>query len=286
MWIAARERATNQMLFGSPERIVILCALVGVVAHNLVDFAIFEPGVLTAFFSLIACVTAMSTDTPARKVRTFQLPKSARVCGVAIFVIIAVTFMRLALVPTVRSDSLKQQAMTQYDKAHELLSKAAAADMLNPKPFNISGRLYLKQFKDSAGKKIDLLEKSTDMLNAAARLDPKNFKNYEKLSQVYKFWAESLTYGKPDQAEEKFKIAYDYAKQAIQLYPGSGRLWYQLAEIEEKPGSQKDAAQSYRKAVEIEDAYRQQFKIMYPGRDMVSRLGNYKFQQAKKKQQN
>lgn len=283
MWIAARERGRSQMLFGSLERTVILCGLVGVIAHNLVDFAIFEPGVLTVFFSLVACVVAMSTNTSTRQVRTFQLPKPARICGVAICVIIAAGFMRLAFVPTLKADSLKQRAMTQYDQSHELLIEAAAADMLDPKAFNISGRLYLNQFMETSGKDPGLLERSVQMLNSAVWLDPQNFKNYEKLSEVYKLWAEVLASGKPDDAKQKLQIAYDYGQQATELYPGSGRLWFQLAEIEEKLGLKEEAGESYRKAAEIEDAYRAQFLIMYPGRDMVSRLGEYKYQQAKEK---
>jgi len=39
----------------------------------------------------------------------------------------------------------------------------------------------------------------------------------------------------------------------------------------------------YQMAVDIEDAYRAQFKIMYPGRAIISRLGEETYTEAKSK---
>ena len=43
------------------------------------------------------------------------------------------------------------------------------------------------------------------------------------------------------------------------------------------------ALHAYQKAVEIEDRYRIQFKKMYPNNEIVSRLGEDKYQLAKKR---
>jgi hypothetical protein len=43
------------------------------------------------------------------------------------------------------------------------------------------------------------------------------------------------------------------------------------------------AVAQYEKAVEIEDAYRNQFKVMYPGREIFSRLGEEKYKNAKQR---
>jgi hypothetical protein len=53
-----------------------------------------------------------------------------------------------------------------------------------------------------------------------------------------------------------------------------------LAEIAEQLDKTDIAVAQYEKAVEIEDAYRNQFKIMYPGREIVSRLGEDKYEFA------
>ena len=53
----------------------------------------------------------------------------------------------------------------------------------------------------------------------------------------------------------------------------------QPAKIAEQSGKLEYASEQYQKAIEIEDAYRKQFWIMYPGREIFSRLGedNYNF---------
>jgi len=39
--------------------VALFCAVLGVLLHNMIDFAIFEPGVLTAFWAVIACLVAV-----------------------------------------------------------------------------------------------------------------------------------------------------------------------------------------------------------------------------------
>jgi hypothetical protein len=48
-------------------------------------------------------------------------------------------------------------------------------------------------------------------------------------------------------------------------------------------GKTDAAIANYKRAVEIEDSYRRQFEIMYPGRKIFSRLGEEKYQLAKQK---
>jgi hypothetical protein len=125
-----------------------------------------------------------------------------------------------------------------------------------------------------------LLENSTKMLEFAALRDPKNFKHYEKLSEAYGLWANIVASSDVSFKNQKLQKAYDNNKLALELYPGSGKLWYKLAEICEKLELKNEAVQAYGNAARIEQAYQKQFKIMYPGRGMVSRLGEYKYQQA------
>jgi O-antigen ligase len=46
--------------------IAIFCAVLGVALHNLIDFALFEPGVLTTFWALMACLIAIDYQTKSR----------------------------------------------------------------------------------------------------------------------------------------------------------------------------------------------------------------------------
>jgi hypothetical protein len=280
MWISARHRPKSEKLFGKTETAFIICCLVGVISHNMIDFAIFEPGILTAFFAMIACVAAIRTNAQTQTTPPAQLSKPAAIAGVAVCVIIATVFLRLALIPTLQADRLTQRAMLNYDYTHVLLAEAGNADALSPDPANTSGRLYLQQFMQSTGEDILLLENSAKILEFAALRDPKNFKHYEKLSEAYGLWANILASSDASDAKQKLQKAYDNNKLALELYPGSGKLWYKLAEICEKLKLENEAIDAYANAAKIEQAYQEQFKVMYPGRSMVSRLGEYKYQQA------
>jgi hypothetical protein len=57
-------------------------------------------------------------------------------------------------------------------------------------------------------------------------------------------------------------------------------LHFELAKIAEELGKTGLAYQKYKQAIEIEDSFRSQFKMMYPNREIVSRLGEEKYQFA------
>ena len=44
--------------------VALFCGLFGVLIHNLIDFAILEPGILTTFFACIGCLMAMNYQSP------------------------------------------------------------------------------------------------------------------------------------------------------------------------------------------------------------------------------
>ncbi len=67
---------------------------------------------------------------------------------------------------------------------------------------------------------------------------------------------------------------------ATYLYPGCERLHFELAKIAEQLGKTDLAHQEYKQTIEIEDSFRSQFKMMYPNREIVSRLGEDKYQFA------
>ena len=55
------------------------------------------------------------------------------------------------------------------------------------------------------------------------------------------------------------------------------------AEAAEKLGKNSLALENYKKAVHIEDTYRRQFKVMYPDREIFSRLGQENYDRAKQR---
>ncbi|KKK59865.1 hypothetical protein LCGC14_3030080, partial [marine sediment metagenome] len=167
----------------------------------------------------------------------------------------------------------------QFQQAHNLLAAAAEEDYLSPAALFLNSRLYLQRFYTADSKRADLLLDSEKSLLAAIERNGADFKNFERLTKVYNLLAEIPM----PQRADYLKKASDSAWRAVERYPGCARLRIELARIAEKLGKTDHAIEQYKKAIDIEDSYRRQFRIMYPGREIFSRLGKEKYQTAKQR---
>jgi tetratricopeptide (TPR) repeat protein len=68
-----------------------------------------------------------------------------------------------------------------------------------------------------------------------------------------------------------------------ELYPGNSDVHLRYAQMLEESGQPQKAIEQYEEAVKIEDAYREQFKVLYPGREVFSRFPVEKYEKAKGK---
>ena len=259
----------------------LLCAVAGVLVHNLIDFAIFEPGVFTALWAIIAVLIALDSN---RNTRPQPVPwglalKSVPVLRVAALVLtfmVAWVYLGNALIPVaVTSAKIKQAyravGVGQFAQAHDSLAVAADQDRLDPTALNLNGRLYMQHYTETGEKQRALLARAQECFLRAIDRDKASFKNYEKLSAVCDLLGETQN-------------AYKWCIEAVKRYPGSGRLRFKLAEIAEKLGKNDVAIEEYGKAIEIEEKYRAQFRLIYPERkEIISRLGEDKYQSAKQR---
>ncbi len=76
-WLCSRNEAQNQQI-GQINRAALLCGILALLIHNLIDFAIFEPGIMTAFWAGIAiiqsdfrCENTASNETRRNKIITW-----------------------------------------------------------------------------------------------------------------------------------------------------------------------------------------------------------------------
>ncbi|MHC4643492.1 MAG: tetratricopeptide repeat protein [Planctomycetota bacterium] len=138
---------------------------------------------------------------------------------------------------------------------------------------NLNGRFYLQEYTKAGKKQKILLEKAAKCFLTAVERNHADFRNYEKLSQVYRLLGDT-------------QQAYDWGLKAAKRYPGIGRLQFNLAEIAEGMGKTTAAVEHYKEAVMIEDKYRSQFQVMYPGREIISRFDEDKYKRAKKRIEN
>jgi tetratricopeptide (TPR) repeat protein len=86
----------------------------------------------------------------------------------------------------------------------------------------------------------------------------------------------------PDEKNQWLAKALDSAAIAVELYPGDAELHFLLAQIAEGLGKTDTALKHYRQAVQIEDSFRDQFRLMYPDREVLSRMPEEQYLLAKK----
>jgi len=263
----------------------LVCALLGVLIHNLADFAIFESGIYTAFWAVMACVIALQRWQHPRPEFVMEPAFYEKLVLVAAGGILIWVFFRHALVPVAGSvpgiERARQAASCgRFEQAHGLLAVAAEQDRLSPIAPAMNGQLYLYQFESGAPDACNLLYSARTNLLEAIKRNPADFRHFESLTDVYVLLADVSTGW---QKQGSLSRAFGSASRATELYPGSGRLRFRLAEIAERLNKPGLACEQYKKAVEIEESYRRQFQIMYPGRPIFSRLGEQKYRLAKQK---
>jgi len=167
-----------------------------------------------------------------------------------------------------------------FVEAQAMLGMATADDRFDPDPVAINGSLKLHHYQTQEQKDKKLLIQAESCLLEAISRNRANFKHFEKLAEVYS------QFGQVSSSQENknwLQKEFDSIRQATLRYPNSGRLRLKLANTAEALGKYDMAAENYARTIEIEDSYQQIYRIMYPGKEMFSRLGREKYEYAKKR---
>jgi len=278
--------------------IALFCALLGVLIHNLIDFAIFEPGILTAFAAVLACLIALGKGENEQALRppSSLVLRSAFNVGCSKFRLLPSAFCLLssafclfcyfnyALLPVAKSTAKITQArrpieLGRFELAHNLLDSATDDDPLSPEAPAMNGRLYLRHFQSTAAKNAQILNAAEQALSLAAQRNPDDYKNFESLAEVYSLHSQL----QPDEKNQWLTKALDSASIAVGLYPGDAELHFYIAQLADQLGKTDTALKHYQKAVQIEDSFRDQFHLMYPDREVLSRMPEEQYLLAKKR---
>jgi hypothetical protein len=244
----------------------LFCVVAGCLLHNLVDFAMFEGGLLTTFLVVVGVIAATYNIRHSKSECVYKVNLPSKIITLLVIAGLVYLYFAFVFLPVQKSSRLVQKSFEGSGNPEMLLNKAKQADPLNPTPAYLEGKYHLRNYRQSGDK--ESLESAVQSYRAAMERDRADYKNYEKLSRVYELLGEN----------EK---AYQFAEKAVQHYPGVARLRFNLARIAEKLGKTSAAVREYEKTVEIEDEYRKQFARMYPDREIFSRLGEKKYQTAK-----
>jgi len=255
----------------------LVAAVLAVLLHSLIDFALFEPGVWMTFWTLLACLATLRfqrgpTADPAVAHRSSRR-KQLLACAAFMVFVAFVLWVWMPVYRTTVGIAASQRALASArpDLAHAALEDATRADRFSAAAPNLDGRLYLQQSAQVSGRAPAILEQAARFFREALERNPADYKNYEKLAMVYS-------------QEGKQQEAYDWYLKAAGLYPGCERLWFELGQLAERLKQPQVALGHYKKAVEIEEQYREQFRTMYPDRtSVVSRLGEKEYRLARER---
>ena len=283
-WLFASDIIITELPRNNIIGAVLFCAIAGCLIHNLIDFALFEPAIYMIFWYLLACLIALDSkhNTPGIFSPNARFTK---ILVAALILLFGCGFVVWYFCPVVKStlvvrNAARAAAEGNLQKAHQLLADASRFDRLNALPPSFDGRIYIKQFLSTGSNDINLLMQAQDRFQMAIERNKADFKNYARLTEVYKLLAE-LSQGPT--GTDWLQKAFDIAFLAMNCYPGSSQLHIDLAEITEQLGKNDSALEQYEKAVEIEDAYRKQFEMMYPRKKIFSRLGEEEYNLAKQR---
>jgi len=267
---------------GNLTAVIISFAVLGLLLHNCLDFAIFEPPIMTTLWALVAALIALDSRQKNLKPFVFKISSLIKIAAIALAIVITFSLFSFVLIPVAKAGANTKLAMQAFIPArtHEFLDSAAKFDRFNPKPLSMNGRLYLQHYEKTGRAESNLLNEAAQRFKDAISRDRADYRNYDKLSLTYILLADS---SQPQDKTVYLNMAFENASLAVNYYPGSGKLRLKLAKAAEKLGKIDLAIENYKKAVEIEDAYRRQFKIMYPGTKVFSRLGGDNYNLALKK---
>ncbi|MEN8126193.1 MAG: O-antigen ligase family protein [Planctomycetota bacterium] len=262
--------------------VALMCGLVAVLIHNLIDFAIFEPGNFGVFWLFVAILAAQIHNTENTPQDTPILDPSKRLglfAGLALF---SILYSAAVLLPPMRAERFLKQAMGDDVRRIKLIETAIAADNFSSKTAYKSALMFKQAYQQQrTNKDPRFLEKAIEFAHTAAARNPADFKPWRLLGRTNMLLAEQAD---GDKKEKHLQAAFEKLQQAIARYPGSGKLHYDLAAVSEQLKRDDVALCHYQTAVEIEDVYRAQFRIMYPEREtVISRLGNAAYNDAKAK---
>jgi O-antigen ligase len=272
--LAGREPTDWQML-----REALLPALgwavLAVLIHNLIDFAIFETAVLTA---LALCLgTLWAFVCPRRPCRPIA-PSFRWIAMFCLFAVFAGFSYFIVFLPF-RAGLAIQQAFRRPAESIHLLRLAEEKDPLSPQPAWYLGQMLLQQAQQKRNVDKTLFEEAEKAFKRALTRNPDDYRLMEALGDLFITRAE--TEDSDIVRQEFLKAGFCWFQKAWRRFPGCDRLAYKLGMTAEQMNQIEEAVRWYSLAVEIEEAYRKQFEQMYPNYPRFSRLGEKRYQYAR-----
>ena len=256
-----------------------VCSVMAVLMHNLIDFAIFEPSILMWTFAIIAFLVSCDSRSQTTRIRTIELSRKHQLTFSAITFTAAIVGTCFLVVFPARNLYLidKALASSSSQRTLALLQMAGHADKTSDKSHSLSGKLCISLLNNEYDEEIFSIGQSS--LTKACSLNPQTFKHYEDLGKLYYIKAQASMQKNSQYAVQTPDIAAlqsarTYYLKAAQRYPGKEKIWLELGKICDLLGEAELAKQYYKKALEIDAQFKQQFQKLYKQEQPISRLSN------------
>jgi len=267
----------------------LFAAIIALLIHNLIDFAIFEPAVFTTVCAALAALLALNTAQRPGATLAVKIPRSVRLLVIAGAVVAANACLTYAVLPVAKSTAKISQARDalatgQFELAHCFFDAASKDDTLSSKPLRLNGQFYLNEFAlaETEPGKAQMLLDAEQYLFLAIDRNPADYRNFRLLSRMYLLRAQQSR-RRGVSGQDILNKALYCASTAVELYPGSAALHFTLAQIAEQTGQTDSALEHYQQTVRIENAFRRQFALMYPDHKPFRRLAPNKYDLAEQK---
>lgn len=295
LWQKTPQQQTSQNI----QYQLLICGVAGFLVHNLIDFAIFEPGIWLTLWAILAIIIA-GKNLNRQTSSNITLPAFARLPLIITALAIIIAAIIFAYIPVLRTAHIQTQQLTKFkniinpkiniwpgsqnqvytesqlDNILQTLQNAFTIDKLDPSICHTTGKLAMTA-STLTGMNKKFINSAISSFQLAISRDPANHKAYDNLARSY------IHLSRIENERENLEHAKKNLKIAVSLYPGSGKLHFQYANVSEALGQREIAIEHYLKSIEIENAFRKQFKIMYPDHKPVSRLGQDKYEIAQRR---
>jgi O-antigen ligase len=252
----------------------IFCGIIAMLIHNLIDFAIFEPGVMSLLFLAIACFVSINKYRLNHFGWHIQIDRPDAIIVSAFGAAGLLVVIWLGYIPVVCATMRLHKAFWSKTLNLRQVVEASACDPFdcNISPF-IAKVLWSEYDPEKNADNLALAEK---YFSIAIRENPADFKNYSNLAKVRWEMADNTqTY--------KRKVlltgAEDAYRMALSRYPGNADLHLELGKVLFLQDRPDEAQREFAAALTIEEMFREKFAKMYPDEEPVSRIKpeNYQF---------
>ncbi|MFI4911563.1 MAG: O-antigen ligase family protein [Sedimentisphaeraceae bacterium JB056] len=245
----------------------MFCGIIAMLIHNLIDFAIFEPGVMCMLFLSTACFVSISKYRQNSFGWLIQIDRPDAIIISALGIAGLVVIIWLGYLPVICATTKLHKAFAHKKLNVEYITQAGNCDPFDCTMSPFIAKVLWNEYETVQNKNnLALAEKYFSM---AIKKNPADFKNYMNLGKVrWEMAGNTQTYKRKTLLIE----AEDAYRMALARYPGKSELHLELGKILFLQDRPEEANNEFAAALQIEKMFRKKFAKMYPDQEPVSRI--------------